>query len=439
MATKFRRKINPVKIGKNLINFAVLCSNQNDANTIDYENRKLFELFNPQNRYRLELGYKIFNDYNEKFKNTNLFLLNNLKDFLLRIASSNKLKKEFIDELTCDKNDFNTARNDFKIAMISDLKCKIATVFCDNTVNPIDFCFDSTKRFNESEISGIKIGEKGFLNPSSFTLTAFINTKYLSNIIFNMSVNEYLDDVAKALAAAILKDNYRIIYTEQMMIFLNLLSKGNFSSANTTNGYMHTFALTEKYKELVDLFLDANSNAIKCLDNDFSKLFNILRGFEGNIDPVNVLGIIEPSDNDVNKLLNSVFPKMSSNLDHFASSSTLFDHDKDEQIVSDAKSLIIANRLLPLLFFTSICIHNSSKYETFKKIDDAIEGPLHSISLYGDLRHINAIHEVNDEFYDEMRKAFRNLTYASNKVVVALFIAISKTFEPVADEGVSLS
>ena len=181
MSSHFRRKPEVIRFNGQLINFAALCPNQVNESEIEYENKRLFELFNPENRYQLSMGFNLFNMYSKVFKKYSfkLFNLENLRSLFLRFSDSPN-KTTIINEiLSEDCVDVNGTRNDIRNAFISDLKCKTSVVFTDNTVNCIDFCFDTLKDYSENKIEGIQISENGFLNPSKFTVTIFINKKYL--------------------------------------------------------------------------------------------------------------------------------------------------------------------------------------------------------------------------------------------------------------------
>ena len=179
-ASHFRRKPEVIRFNGRLVNFATLCPNQVNEHQVEYDNKRLFELFNPENRYQLSMGYNLFNMYSKVFKEYSfkLFNLENLRSLFLRFSNSPN-KTTIINEiLSKDCVDVNGTRNDIRNAFVSDLKCKASVVFTDNTVNCIDFCFDTLKDYSENKIEGIQISENGFLNPSKFTVTIFINKKH---------------------------------------------------------------------------------------------------------------------------------------------------------------------------------------------------------------------------------------------------------------------
>ena len=189
MSSHFRRKPEVIRFDGHLINFAALCPNQSDESEIEYKNKGLFELFNPENKYQLSMGFNLFNMYSKVFKEYSfkLFYLENFRSLFLKFVRSPN-KSTIIDEiLSKDSMDVNGTRNDIRNAFVSDLKCKTSVVFTDNTVNCIDFCFDTLKDYSENKIEGIQISENGFLNPSKFTVTIFINKNYDFKESCNMS------------------------------------------------------------------------------------------------------------------------------------------------------------------------------------------------------------------------------------------------------------
>ena len=82
----FRRKPEVIRFNGRLVNFAALCPNQVNEREIEYDNKRLFELFNPENRYQLSMGFNLFNMYSKVFKEYSfkLFNLENLRSLFLR-------------------------------------------------------------------------------------------------------------------------------------------------------------------------------------------------------------------------------------------------------------------------------------------------------------------------------------------------------------------
>lgn len=419
-SSHFRRKPEVIRFDGHLINFAALCPNQSDESEIEYENKRLFELFNPENKYQLSMGFNLFNMYSKVFKEYSfkLFYLENFRSLFLKIVRSPN-KSTIIDEiLSKDSIDVNGTRNDIRNAFVSDLKCKTSVVFTDNTVNCIDFCFDTLKDYSENKIEGIQISENGFLNPSKFTVTIFINKKFLADIIRNTDYDNYtydtegyFQDIRLSLLASIFKDGYRIAMTEKLMILLNLLGYSDFTFLNTSSSQYIEYN-NERFENISKEFYETYEDIITLLnkDEDFNKLVLLLRSLSANINPLNILSLIEPSDKLVGSLLKIEFRDPEEKINKFISSYKLYETDEDKT-VDNVKKTILAARILPLLQFTTYYLQNSSNYKTYKIIDDTIEEFVHNFVGYNQTYNFDALrytHFNNDEYYDKIRNIFKN-------------------------------
>lgn len=424
MSSHFRRKPEVIRFNGQLINFAALCPNQVNESEIEYENKRLFELFNPENRYQLSMGFNLFNMYSKVFKEYSfkLFYLENFRSLFLKFVRSPN-KSTIINEiLSEDCVDVNGTRNDIRTAFINDLKCKASVVFTDNTVNCIDFCFDTLKDYSENKIEGIQISENGFINPSKFTVTIFINKKFLADIIKNTDYDNFSDetegyfqDIRLSLLAAIFKDGYRIAMTEKLMILLNLLGYSDFTFLNTSSSQYIEYN-NERFKNISKEFYDTYEDIINLLnkDEDFNRLISALRSISANINPLNILSLIEPSDKLVGSLLKIEFRDSEEKINKFISSFKLYETDEDKT-VDNIKKTILAARILPLLQFSTYYLQNSSNYKTYKIIDKTIEDFVHDfigdsnsyISIYN-FDALKYTHLNNDEYYDKIRDTFKN-------------------------------
>lgn len=448
-ATHFRRKPEVIRFNGRLVNFAALCLSQVNEREIEYDNKRLFELFNPENRYQLSMGFNLFNMYSKVFKEYSfkLFNLENLRSLFLRFSNSPN-KSTIINEiLSKDCIDVNATRNDIRNAFVSDLKCKASVVFTDNTVNCVDFCFDTLKDYSENKIEGIQISENGFLNPSKFTVTIFINKKYLADYLnYTDETEGYFQDIRLSLLAAIFKDGYRIAMTEKLMILLNLLGSSDFTFLNTSSSQYIEYN-NERFENISKEFYETYKDIITLLnkDEDFNKLISMLRSLSANINPLNILSLIEPSDKLVGSLLKIEFRDPEEKLNKFISSFKLYETDEDET-VDNVKKTILAARILPLLQFATYYLQNSSNYKTYKIIDDTIEEFVHSFignsDAYNPIYNFNALrytHLNNDEYYDKIRDTFRNPLKNTKYVMEGFNRCINRTTakaepEPVAVE-----
>lgn len=417
-ASHFRRKPEVIRFNGQLVNFATLCPNQVNEYQVEYDNKRLFELFNPENRYQLSMGFNLFNMYSKVFKEYSfkLFNLENLRSLFLRFSNSPN-KTTIINEiLSKDCIDVNGTRNDIRNAFISDLKCKASVVFTDNTVNCIDFCFDTLKDYSENKIEGIQISENGFLNPSKFTVTIFINKKYLVDYLnYSDETEGYFQDIRLSLLAAIFKDGYRIAMTEKLMMLLNLLGSSDFTFLNTSSSQYIEYN-NERFENISKEFYETYEDIITLLnkDEDFNRLISMLRNLSANINPLNILSLIEPSDKLVGSLLKIEFKDPEEKINKFISSFKLYETDEDKTI-DNIKKTILAARILPLLQFATYYLQNSSNYKTYKIIDDTIEEFVHSFignsNAYIPLYNFDALrytHLNNDEYYDKIRDIFKN-------------------------------
>lgn len=424
MSSHFRRKPEVIRFNGQLINFAALCPNQVNESEIEYENKRLFELFNPENKYQLSMGFNLFNMYSKVFKEYSfkLFYLDNFRSLFLKFVRSPN-KTTIINEiLSEDCVDVNGTRNDIRTSFINDLKCKASVVFTDNTVNYIDFCFDTLKDYSENKIEGIQISENGFINPSKFTVTIFINKKFLADLIKNTDYDNFSDetegyfqDIRLSLLVAVFKDGYRIAMTEKLMILLNLLGYSDFTFLNTSLSQYIEYN-NERFKNISKEFYDTYEDIINLLnkDEDFNRLISALRSISANINPLNILSLIEPSDKLVGSLLKIEFRDYEEKINKFISSFKLYETDEDKT-VDNIKKTILAARILPLLQFSTYYLQNSSNYKAYKIIDKTIEDFVHDfigdsnsyISIYN-FDALKYTHLNNDEYYDKIRDTFKN-------------------------------
>ena len=413
-ASHFRRKPEVIRFNGQLINFAALCLNQVTESVIEYDNKRLFELFNPENRYQLSMGYNLFNMYSKVVKEHGfkLFNLENLRSLFLRFSRSPN-KSTIINEiLSKDCIDVNGTRNDIRNAFVSDLKCKTSVVFTDNTVNCVDFCFDTLKDYSENKIEGIQISENGFLNPSKFTVTIFINKKCLVDWLkYTDETEGYFQDIRLSLLAAVFKDGYRITMTEKLMTLLNLLGYSDFTFLNTSSSNYIEYN-NERFKNISKEFYDTYKDIIILLnkDEDFNKLISSLRSLSANINPLNILSLIEPSDKLVGSLLKIEFRDPEVKINKFISSFKLYETDEDKT-VDNVKKTILAARILPLLQFSTYYLQNSSNYKVYKIIDKTIEDFVHNFVGQNPIYNFDALrytHFNNDEYYDKIRETFKN-------------------------------
>ena len=410
----FRRKPEVIRFNGQLINFAALCPNQVTESVFEYDNKRLFELFNPENKYQLSMGFNLFNMYSKVVKEHGfkLFNLENLRSLFLKFSRSPN-KSTIINEiLSKDCIDVNGTRNDIRNAFVSDLKCKTSVVFTDNTVNCVDFCFDTLKDYSENKIEGIQISENGFLNPSKFTVTIFINKKYLADRLKYIDETEgYFQDIRLSLLAAVFKDGYRITMTEKLMTLLNLLGYSDFTFLNTSSSNYIEYN-NERFKNISKEFYNTYKDIIILLnkDEDFNKLISSLRSLSANINPLNILSLIEPSDKLVGSLLKIEFRDPEVKINKFISSFKLYETDEDKT-VDNVKKTILAARILPLLQFSTYYLQNSSNYKAYKIIDKTIEDFVHNFVGQSPIYNFDALrytHFNNDEYYDKIRDTFKN-------------------------------
>lgn len=410
----FRRKPEVIKFNGQLVNFASLCPNQINVAEIGYGNERLFELFNPENRYQLTMGFDLFNTYSKVFKEYSykLFTLETLRSLLFKYETASN-KNLIINEITSDDCiDVNATRNEIRAAFISDLKCKASVVFTDNTVNCVDFCFDTLKDYSENKVEGIQLGENGFLNPSQFTVTIFINKKYLADYLRDGEGTEgFYQDTRLSLFAAIFKDGYRIATTEKLMTTLNLLGESDLTFLNTASSQYVAYN-DERFKKVSEDFNAMYSDIINSLrENEYyTKLISLLQNLSSNINPLNVLSLIEPSDKAIGSLLKLEFRDPEEKINKFISSFSLYDTDEDKTVDNIKKTILVA-RILPLLQFTTFYLQNSSNYRAYKIIDKTLEDFVHDFIYYGTNYNFDALkytHTNNDEYYDKIRTIFKN-------------------------------
>ena len=413
--TRFRRKPEVIKFNGKLINFASLCPNQINVSDIEWNNGRLFELFNPENKYQLSMGFNLFNKYSKVFKEFSfqLFKLNSLATLFFKYNSlTNKsfVKKEI---LANDPLEVNNTRNEIRTAFIEDLKCKVSLVFTDNTINCMDFCFDTIKDYSDNKIEGIQLNENGFLNPSKFTVTIFINKKYLAEYIENPDYDDrvYIQDIRLSLFASIFRDGYRIEMTEKFMVILNLLAASDFTFLNTSSSQYVSYN-DERYKNISKEFKETYSDIFKIIgeDEEFVKLIKLLNGISANINPLNILSLIEPSNKSLGSLLKIEFRDPEEKINKFISSFDLYETDENN-IIDNVKKAILTARILPLLQFTTYYLQNSENYKTYKIIDKTLEDFIHDYMYHSTSYYFDSLrytHINNDDFYDNMRKVFRN-------------------------------
>ena len=129
-----------------------------------------------------------------------------------------------------------------------------------------------------------------------------------------------------------------------------------------------------------------------------------------NINPLNILSLIEPSDKLVGSLLKIEFRDPEVKINKFISSFKLYETDEDKT-VDNVKKTILAARILPLLQFSTYYLQNSSNYKAYKIIDKTIEDFVHNFVGQNPIYNFDALrytHFNNDEYYDKIRETFKN-------------------------------
>ena len=429
MLNRFRRKPRVIKFEKNLINFAALCPNQNDTSQIKYSNDQIFEMYNPKNKFQLSTSYDVFNKYAKLFRESgdSLFYMNEFTNLVSKIRSSfGKYKSDFIkDILEEDVTDINVSRNDIRLALMKDLNCKVSVVFVKNSINPVDFCLDSNVPYDQNKCEGIVLNEHGFLNPSEICATVFINKNYLASVLDSVNndieISDYIKDVKTSLFAAILKDGHRIEFTEKFMRIVNLLGKSNLGFLNTTRSDFADYT-DEKFNTAKKDFVELYKDEIDSVTNNeiFAKALYNIRSNSNNINPVDILTIIELSDKVVNDVLVSG-EKSDTNINKFISSFDLIETDEDKN-VDNIKKMILTARLLPILHFCNDYLYKSNTYRIFKKIDEALEHFIHNAgwSLDVNFSPLKELHYTNDEYYDSIRNIYKD-PMKNTQVIVDAF------------------
>ena len=417
MKSHFRRKPDVIKFNNSLINFAALCPVQTNEFVINNESRQIFELYNPKNKYQLTMGCNLFFKYSEVFKNNanKILLLSNFTSLIGGYGFvSDAIRNEYIKEIEAeDPLEINSTRNMIRAAFIEDLKCNVNLVFVNNSINPIDFCFDTIKSYSENKIEGIQLSSDGIINASSITVTIFINKKYLADIIRSKSVDN-LTEIRKYLFGSLFRDSCRIENTQRFMCMLNLYSEIDLTFLNTASSYLHLNEYKdERFEEISKMFVELHSDKFEELNNDseFKTLLNIFSNIKGSLNPLNIINLIEPNNESIVKLLKIVFTDLRDDLitEKFISSETLKETDEDPK-VDKIKKMILSSRILPILQFYEYYFQNANMYNTYKKIDKALEDFTHdaSMDLSINFNGIKETHYVNDEYYDEIRSIFKN-------------------------------
>lgn len=429
-----------VKIGNDHINFATINSRMSkDDSEIEENNRRIFEILNPLNKFSkslimdLVMKYKnIRSDYNIEFYNFRSFISKNLTDDSdSGNFSSGKIRKIREKIVNGDPVLLNTVRT----ALVNDTKFPLIVKFVDSSVNAIDFYFDSINNYGENKVEGIIIGDNDIINKNNLVLTAFVNMKYILNRVgqnihigenkelYHTVAYELSDSIKNSYYAAIIRDNYRIVATEKFMIMFNLLMKNPFSFINTTQ--VNEFLLMEgeeKTKNAINEFLETNKSIIDILIDDknsslpFKDLYNIFDSIDLN--PSTMLSILEPSDFVISSVLNGGV------MNHYASFRSLQNKNVEEEKVNDIKDTLMISRLLPLCFFSVYYLQNGSKHKTYQKIDESLEKTVHEkeiffISADGTYR-LRDLHDINDDYYNEIRKFVSNpmnTTYRIKNVI----------------------
>jgi hypothetical protein len=199
------------------------------------------------------------------------------------------------------------------------------------------------------------------------------------------------------------------------MMLLNLLGYSDFTFLNTSSSQYIEYN-NERFENISKEFYETYEDIINLLtkDEDFNRLISVLRSLSANINPLNILSLIEPSDKLIGSLLKIEFRDPEEKLNKFISSFKLYETDEDET-VDNVKKTILTARILPLLQFATYYLQNSSNYKTYKIIDDTIEEFVHGFvgnsSAYNPIYNFNALrytHLNNDEYYDKIRDTFRN-------------------------------
>lgn len=432
-----------VKIGDRSVDFSILNRNQNSQTAIEYNNRKIFELLNPLNKFSKNLILDSIVKFKKPIQdiNSNKSTFHHFIDKAIYkltrddfgVPSSNKvsaLKKKVLER---DPVILNTLRS----ALIEDTGLPLVIDFISNSDNCIDFYFDSVKEYTKDHIEGIVLNDDGIVNKNSLTLVAFINMKYIIKSISQeintnnesevQNINNVFEqlkiEIRNSFWAAVIRDDFRMRMTEKFMLTFKLLMNNNFSFINTTQvADPHLISQNERVVGAVKEFISNNKNTIDSIndDNANSLSFNLLMKICLDIDfnPITLLSILEPSDYDISEILNQIFGSI--DIQHFASHKTLQIKEEDEKSVNEIKDTLLIDRILPLCFIVVYYLQNGLKYRDFQEIDKILEEEIHSkdffLSSSNGTSRLMELHKVNDEFYNDLRRFVQNPLNTTEKV-----------------------
>lgn len=454
------RKPDIVIIGKTAINFSTLNTEKYDKKCIEENNRRLFEILNPTNKFAKERAFSSVCYYDKSFKGKQFSFINTIttiRKYADRYGNSkqglNKLK-----EMTVHGD--NMFLTKLRTALVSDLGVtKLVLILSDETVNPVDFFFTSDKDYGNGILEGIQLKEKFdtkdyFANPDSFVLTVHFNIAYVIRRLYNDfykkemfeknnilwyhdTLNELENSMSYTLWAAIYKDNFRMINTEKFMFILKLLSEGNFESANTLNAASHNtirdllskednIPLTNEVRTFRKIYAGkCQAMGIMTRESDMSSIpFSTVSCILHDVDinPCTFVSVLEPGDNEIRSFLLSVVKKCGES-DRlipmkFASTNDLktinFENRGIKELTPAAvsRNYILMMNYLPASLIIAYYFQNGENYNIVNTMLNSLvsngECNYYELQNESGLNHIVKSLNTLFSFIDELRSSFTN-------------------------------
>lgn len=269
-------------------------------------------------------------------------------------------------------------------------------------------------------------------------LSKYTNSKYDDNKMIDGYTNEIGIDFFTSFIAAILREEYRVHYTEQFALLCNLLSKTDeygFTQINTLKSETEwKKETTEKYgKILNDLF---KSNFVEYeITSEYAKEKESVKSsiskdifasgimdFCYNQDPREILIVLEPTAPCISEVLNCNIKETS--IFNSPNSSSLL---KNDSRYLDSPTVIIKNtlficRIIPILYYKVYCENNGKNYIEINKLmkyfrEYLSEAIMKLSERSGFTSGVVTYISNTIKFVDELDKKFKNPMLTSESIV----------------------
>ncbi|HQL11839.1 MAG TPA: hypothetical protein PK507_02375 [bacterium] len=291
----------------------------------------------------------------------------------------------------------------------------INVIFDKDAKNLFDIYFDCVKPYGEEKYFELAfdVEKRTFTQPENLMMSIFINGDIFLSLMGEDDYYEILSsEFRKSFVFSLIKDSIRIKRMEQMNLLLFILKDINSVLDLITIRETYSETGNEKIKSLASMYYKKFEEYKFGVDvingiEEISKYIGIFSFRDSNINPIQLLGLIEPTYIEINQIMKSVlgdkiFPGCSS-----------YDlmNSFDSKDVDQLRKSILSIRLIPITLYNAYYIQNGERYFA---VNNTLE-QLFKVSYesYSTNKTINnsfssIMRLLNTKYYVEIVETFKN-------------------------------